>query len=67
MRGRGLPSLASGRRGDLLVLVGVRVPTNLTGEQRAELLRLEGELGEGAYRGGDDGDGFIGKLKNAFR
>ena len=67
VRGRGLPSLASGRRGDLLVLVGVRVPTNLTGEQRAELLRLEGELGEGAYRGGDDGDGFIGKLNNAFR
>jgi DnaJ-class molecular chaperone len=66
VRGRGLPSLESGRRGDLLVLVGVRVPTNLSGEQRAELLRLEGELGEGAYRRGDD-DGFIGKLKNAFR
>jgi molecular chaperone DnaJ len=67
VRGRGLPSLESGRRGDLLVLVGVRVPTNLTGEQRAELLRLEGELGESAYRGADEDDGFIGKLKNAFR
>ena len=67
VRGRGLPSLESGRRGDLLVLVGVRVPTNLTGEQRAELLRLEGELGESAYGRGDDDDGFIGKLKNAFR
>jgi molecular chaperone DnaJ len=63
--GRGLPSLETGRRGDLLVLVGVRVPTSLTGEQRAELLRLENELGEGAYRGDDDG--FLGKLKSAFR
>ena len=48
--GQGLPSLETGRRGDLLVLVGVRVPTNLTGQQRAELLRLEGDLGESAYR-----------------
>jgi molecular chaperone DnaJ len=63
--GRGVPSLESGRRGDLLVLVDVRVPTHLTGEQRAELLRLEGELGDDAYR--TDDDGFIGKLKSAFR
>ncbi|HET6683074.1 MAG TPA: molecular chaperone DnaJ [Gaiella sp.] len=65
VQGRGLPSLETGRRGDLHVLVGVRVPTNLTGEQRAELLRLEGQLGDGAYR--SDDDGFIGKLKSAFR
>jgi molecular chaperone DnaJ len=63
--GRGLPSLETGRRGDLLVVVGVLVPTNLTAEQRAELLRLEGELGDRAYSAGDDG--FIGKLKSAFR
>jgi molecular chaperone DnaJ len=63
--GRGLPSLETGRRGDLLVVVGVLVPTNLTAEQRAELLRLEGELGDRAY--GRDDDGFIGKLKSAFR
>ena len=36
------------------MLVGVRVPTTLTGQQRAELLRLEGDLGEGAYRGDDE-------------
>jgi molecular chaperone DnaJ len=65
VHGRGLPSLETGRRGDLRVVVGVRVPTNLTGEQRAELLRLENDLGDSAYRGDDDG--FIGKLKNAFR
>jgi molecular chaperone DnaJ len=65
VRGRGMPSLESGRRGDLLVAVDVRVPTRLTGEQRAELLRLESELGSEAYR--DDDDGFIGRLKSAFR
>jgi molecular chaperone DnaJ len=65
VRGRGLPSLETGRRGDLHVVAAVRVPTNLTGEQRAELLRLETELGDGAYR--DDDDGFMGKLKSAFR
>jgi molecular chaperone DnaJ len=63
--GRGLPSLETGRRGDLHVLVDVRVPTRLSAQQRVELLRLENELGEGAYDKGDDG--FIGKLKSAFR
>jgi molecular chaperone DnaJ len=64
VRGRGMPSLETGRRGSLLVEVDVRVPTRLTAEQRVELLRLEEALGAGAY--GDD-DGFIGKLKSAFR
>ena len=63
--GRGLPSLETGRRGDLHLLVDVRVPTRLSAQQRVELLRLENELGEGAYDEGDDG--FIGKLKSAFR
>lgn len=66
VRGRGLPSLQTGRRGDLLVGVDVRVPTRLTPEQRAELLRLEGDLGDAAYRGQGD-DGFFGRLKSAFR
>jgi len=63
--GRGLPSLETGRIGDLLVHVGVRIPTRLTGEQRAEVLRLEGELGSEAYR--DEDEGFLGRLKSAFR
>lgn len=65
VRGRGMPSLETGRRGDLLVSVQVRVPTRLTGEQRAEILRLEDELGADAYR--DEDDGFLGRLKSAFR
>ena len=65
VRGKGMPSLETGRRGDLLVEVVVRIPSRLSAEQRVELLRLEGELGEDAYR--DDDDGFLGKLKSAFR
>ncbi len=65
VRGRGMPSLETGRRGDLLVGVEVRVPTRLTAEQRLELVRLESELGADAYR--DDDDGFIARLKSAFR
>jgi len=65
VRGRGMPSLETGRHGDLLVEVEVRVPNRLTPEQRVELLRLEETLGEDAYR--DDDDGFLGKLKSAFR
>jgi molecular chaperone DnaJ len=65
IRGRGMPSLETGRRGDLLVQVDVRIPTHLSAEQRAEVLRLENELGTHAYR--DDDDGFLGRLKSAFR
>ncbi|MCZ7588148.1 MAG: J domain-containing protein [Gaiella sp.] len=65
VRGRGMPSLETGRRGDLLAHVEVRVPTQLTAEQRAEVLRLERELGSEAYR--DEDEGFLGRLKSAFR
>jgi molecular chaperone DnaJ len=65
VRGRGMPSLETGRKGDLLVRVEVRVPTRLSAEQRADVLRLEGELGTDAYR--DEDDGFLGRLKSAFR
>jgi len=65
VRGRGMPSLESGRRGDLLVGVDVRVPTRLSGQQRADLLRLETELGDDAYPSEDDG--FLRRLKSAFR
>jgi hypothetical protein len=45
--------------------VDVRIPTHLSADQRAELLRLENQLGANAYR--DDDDGFLGRLKSAFR
>jgi molecular chaperone DnaJ len=64
--GRGMPSLETGRRGDLLVHADVRIPTHLSAEQRAEVLRLENLLGTQPYRSDDD-DGFLGRLKSAFR
>lgn len=64
VRGSGMPSLHTGRRGDLRVQVGVRVPQRLTAEQRAQLLQLETALGEEAYQGED---GFFHRLKSAFR
>jgi molecular chaperone DnaJ len=59
-----MPSLASGRRGDLRVHVDVRVPTRLTAEQRTQLEQLADALGEEAYR---RDDGFFERLRSAFR
>ena len=63
-RGRGVPSLHGGRRGDLRVHVDVRVPRRLTPEQRAELLRAGAAIDADAYR---SDDGFFRRLKSAFR
>lgn len=48
VKGRGMPSLESKKRGDLLVNVKVRTPTRLTREERElleKLLELEGNKG----------------------
>jgi molecular chaperone DnaJ len=63
VRGRGMPSLGGGRRGDLRVRTAVRIPRKLSDEQRATLERLGTSLGEDAYRD----DGFFERLKSAFR
>ena len=65
LRGRGMPSIGSRRRGDLRVAVDVVVPRRLTDEQRDELERLRTAIGDDAYRGDDDG--FFERLKSAFR
>jgi molecular chaperone DnaJ len=63
LRGHGMPSLGSGRRGDLRVRVTVRIPRRLTDEQRDALGRLGASLDETAYRD----DGFFERLRSAFR
>lgn len=67
VRGRGMPSLDTGRRGDLLVHVGVRVPHRLTDEQRAAVARLDEELDADAYRADAEDEGFFARLRGAFR
>jgi molecular chaperone DnaJ len=64
LRGHGMPSLSTGRRGDLRVYVGVRVPERLTADQRRLLEQAAEALGDDAYHGED---GFFERLRNAFR
>jgi molecular chaperone DnaJ len=64
VRGRGMPSLSGGRRGDLRVHLTVQVPRRLTQEQRELLTRLDASLDEDAYR---EDDGFFDRLRSAFR
>jgi molecular chaperone DnaJ len=62
LRGRGMPRLDRGGRGELVVLLKIETPTKLDQEQ-AELLRRLAEL-----RSEPAGTkGFFEKLKQAFR
>jgi len=63
LRGRGMPELETGRRGDLLVEVTVEVPRKLTAEQRQLLERL-GEL-EGEQVG-PERKSFMDKVRELF-
>jgi molecular chaperone DnaJ len=65
LRGRGVPSLRSGRRGDLHVVMNVLIPSNLTDEQR-ELLRRFAESANGdTYEPAPDG--LFDRIRQAFR
>jgi molecular chaperone DnaJ len=64
LRGKGFPALHGFGRGDQRVLVNVRVPRQLTGEQRALLEEFERLSTEETYRADE---GFFEKLKSAFR
>jgi molecular chaperone DnaJ len=54
LRGKGMPSLRRGRRGDQRVVVNVVVPRKLNAEQRDLLERFSSTLGEENLR--EDGD-----------
>jgi chaperone protein DnaJ len=65
IRGKGMPSLRTGRRGDILVELDVEVPTNLTAEQ-AELLVQFAELrGESVTSPKDHG--LFSRIRSAFQ
>jgi molecular chaperone DnaJ len=64
LRGRGMPVLQGFGRGDHRVLVNVLIPRRLTAEQRRLLEDFERASGDDTYR---SDEGFLGKLKSAFR
>jgi molecular chaperone DnaJ len=64
LRGRGLPVLQGFGRGNQRVLVNLVVPHRLTEEQRRLLEEFERLSTEETY---EPGEGFLGKLKSAFR
>jgi len=64
VRGQGMPSLRSGRRGELKVVVNVVVPRRLSAEQRELFERLQETLTEDNLRGDES---MFGKLRRALR
>jgi len=67
LRGKGAPHLRRpGARGDLHVLVDVRVPTKLSARQRDLLEEFAAESGEVVGKGGAKGGGIVDRLKDAL-
>lgn len=64
LRGRGMPVLHGFGRGDQRVLVNVAVPRRLTDEQRRLLEEFARSADDDTYRADE---GFLGRLKSAFR
>jgi molecular chaperone DnaJ len=66
LRGRGMPSVRRGRRGDQIVVVNVVIPRNLSPQQRELLERLDSSLGSRNLEPAE-GEGLFAKVKRAFR
>jgi molecular chaperone DnaJ len=64
LRGKGMPSINSTARGDLIVRVAVEVPTKLNGEQRKKLEEFAALMGE---ENTPLHKGFFDKAKDFFR
>ena len=68
LRGRGMPSLRRGRRGDQRVVVNVVVPRNLSSRQRDLLRELADSLEDDNLRDPDAGDeSLFARVKRALR
>ena len=66
LRGRGMPSIGRGRRGDQRVVLNVVIPRNLSERQRELLGELRESLTEDNLRE-DEPESILGKLRRAFR
>jgi molecular chaperone DnaJ len=67
MRGQGLPSLQSKRRGDLHVVINVLVPRNLNDDQRDLLQRFARSANGENYPADGEGGGLFERIRDAFR
>ena len=66
LRGRGMPTIGRGRRGDQRVVMNVLIPRNLSERQRELLEELRGSLtDENLAEPGDDS--LLAKVRRAFR
>ena len=63
-RGQGIPKLRGRSRGDLLLMLMVETPTDLTAEQDELLRLLAKERGESVNEPGEDG--ILGRFKSRF-
>jgi molecular chaperone DnaJ len=66
LRGKGMPSLRRGRRGDQRVLVNVVIPRHLNGEQREMLERFQETLGPHNMEDDGDRDSLFSRVRRAF-
>jgi molecular chaperone DnaJ len=65
LRGRGMPRIGGGRRGDLHVVVDVSIPRRLNGRQRELLRELADSLDEGQLQDADES--VVGRLRRLWR
>lgn len=65
LRGQGVPSLRTGRRGDLLVEIVVEIPTKLSTEEAELLSRLAALRGEDVTDPADRG--LLSRIRSAFQ
>jgi molecular chaperone DnaJ len=66
LKGRGLPGLRSHARGDLHLVLGIRVPERLNAEARDALMRYARAVGESVADDGD-GHGLLGRVRSALK
>jgi molecular chaperone DnaJ len=66
LRGRGMPTIGRGRRGDQRVVLNVVIPRNLSARQRELLEELRASMSDENLREPAD-ESVVGKLKRAFR
>jgi molecular chaperone DnaJ len=66
LRGRGMPTIGRGRRGDQRVVLNVVIPRNLSTRQRELLEELRASMSDENLRE-PAAESIVGKLKRAFR